>query len=285
MAIPRTINVKPFTQLVKPKLVNPFTIEKKELGLVLSGGGARGAYQIGVWKAMRESQLDQYITKVYGTSVGAINGAAFAQGDFELAEILWKKLHYNRVFHNFNEIAASAAYKPRAIYKVIINLIREKGFNVDPLKELLYEYLDEDRIRTSPIDFGLVVFDVGNLKPKYLRKQDIPKGELIDYVIASATFPLFKAHYIGGVRYIDGGISDNRPFRFFNDDPNITQAICIDLTTARHFYIKDGDRNDLVANYIKASKLLGSPLAFDVKKIERNMALGYADFFKQVNVS
>lgn len=284
MAIPRPINVKPFRKLVTSKLSKPFVIEKKDLGLILSGGGARGAYQIGVWKAMRESNVDQFIKKVYGTSVGAINGAAIAQGDFDLAEALWKKLHYNRVFHNFDAIAASAEYKPRAIYKVVINLIKERGFNVDPLKDLLHDYLDEDIIRASPIDLGMVVFDMRLRKSRYLRKEDIPKGELIDYIIASATFPLFKAHYIDGVRYLDGGISDNRPFRFFNDDTNITQAICIDLTTARHFYIKDGDRKDLVANYIKASKLLGSPLAFDVKKIERNMQLGYKDFFKQVEI-
>jgi len=284
MQLPRTINVKPLKKLVRYKLHKSFTLDESDLGLILSGGGARGAYQIGVWKAMKEVKVDRLIKKVYGTSVGAINGAAFAQGDFALAEALWKELHYSRVFHDFDEIAASAEYKPRAIYRVIVNLIKEKGFNVDPLKELLYEYLDEDVIRKSPIDFGLVVFDVSTLKRKYLKKEDIPKGELIDYVIASATFPLFKAHYIDGVRYLDGGLSDNRPFRFFRDDETIKQAICIDLTTARHFYVKDGGRKDLKANYIKASKLLGSPLAFDLKKIERNMRLGYNDFFKQVDL-
>lgn len=284
MQLPKTINVKPFKKLVQDRLHKSFSLDESDLGLVLSGGGARGAYQIGVWKAMKEAKVARFVKKVYGTSVGAINGAAFAQGDFATAEELWKELHYSRVFHDFDGIAASAEYKPRAIYQVIVNLIKEKGFNVDPLKELLYEYLDEDAIRKSPIDFGLVVFDVSTLKRKYLKKEDIPKGELIDYVIASATFPLFKAHYIDGVRYLDGGLSDNRPFRFFRDDQTIKQAICIDLTTARHFYDKDGGRKDLKANYIKASRLLGSPLAFDLKKIERNMRLGYTDFFKQVDL-
>jgi len=282
MQLRRTISVKPLKKLVQDRFYKPFTLDDSDIGLVLSGGGARGAYQIGVWKAMKEANVIHQVKKVFGTSVGAINGAAFAQGDFKLAEQLWKELHYSRVFHNYSEIAASAEYKPRAIYQVFVKLIKEKGFNVEPLKELLYEYLDEQKIRKSKIDFGLVVFDVSTLKPKYLKKEDIPDGELIDYIIASATFPLFKAHYIDGVRYLDGGLSDNRPFRFFKDDESIKQAICIDLTTARHFYIKDGDCKNLRANYIKASRLLGSPLAFDIQKIERNMKLGYTDFFKQV---
>jgi len=284
MQLPKSINVEPLRKLVQDRLLKPFSIDESDLGLVLSGGGARGAYQIGVWKAMKEARVASKVKKVYGTSVGAINGAAFAQGDFDLAEQLWKDLHYSRVFDNYDGIAASAEYKPRAIYQVIVKLIKEKGFNVDPLKELLYEYLDEDKIRNSHIDFGLVVFDVSTLKRKYLKKEDIPRGELIDYVIASATFPLFKAHYIDGVRYLDGGLSDNRPFRFFKEDNTIKQAICIDLTTARHFYLKDGGCRDLKTNYIRASRLLGSPLAFNLQKIDRNMRLGYHDFFKQVDL-
>jgi len=284
MQLPKKLSVKPLKQLMQDRLLKPFSIDQEDLGLVLSGGGARGAYQIGVWKAMKEAKIAKHVKKVYGTSVGAINGAVFAQGDFQLAEQLWKELHYSRIFDNYENIAASAEYKPLAIYRVFVNLVKEKGFNVDPLKELLHEYLNEDTIRKSPIDFGMVVFDLSTLKTKYLKKEDIPKGELIDYVMASAAFPLFKAHYVDGVRYLDGGISDNRPFRFFKDDKSISQAICIDLTTARHFYEKNGGRDDLKADYIKASKLLGSPLAFDIKKIERNMQLGYDDFFKQVDL-
>ena len=284
MAIAKRGKIKPLGKFVKERFQKKFPIQQEDLGLVLSGGGARGAYQIGVWKGMKEAGLTQYIKKVYGTSVGAINGAAMAQGDLGLAEELWKELHYSKVFHDFDAIAASAEYKPRAIYTVILRLIKEKGLNVDPLKKLLHQYLDEDKIRQSGIDFGLVVFDVSTLKRKYLTLEDIPKGELIDFVIASATFPLFKAHYIDGVRYMDGGLVDNRPFRFFSDDQSIQQAICIDLTTARHFYLKEGKRKDLTVNYIKASRLLGSPLAFDLNKIDRNMKLGYADFFKQVEL-
>ena len=60
-----------------------------KLGLVLDGGGGKGAYQIGVWKAMREFGLDKLVTAVSGTSVGGLNAALFVQGDFDLAYHIW----------------------------------------------------------------------------------------------------------------------------------------------------------------------------------------------------
>jgi len=283
MVLPKRTNIPQLRSLLKNQLVKKrFSISSDRIALILSGGGSRGAYQIGVWKAMMEKGLMPSVKQVYGTSVGAINGAAIVQGDLQLAEGLWKELDYSKVFSDFNSIVSSAEYNPRAIYQTLRKLIKEKGLNVDPLKELLHEFLDEEQIRNSTIDFGLVVFDVGSLKRRYLRKADIPKGELIDYIIASATFPLFKPHYVDGKRFIDGGISDNRPFKFLRNEKTIGQAICVDLTTARHFYIKDADQEHMQVNYIKASKLLGSPLAFDLDKIDRNMKLGYRDVYDHI---
>ena len=64
--------------------------------LVLSGGGARGAYQVGVWKALEELNIKCDI--VVGSSVGSINGALYTQGDFNKAYNLWKKLSIEDVF-------------------------------------------------------------------------------------------------------------------------------------------------------------------------------------------
>ena len=63
----------------------------KRIGLVLDGGGGKGAYQIGVWKAMRETGIDKYIKAVSGASVGGLNAALFVQGDYEKAERIWTR--------------------------------------------------------------------------------------------------------------------------------------------------------------------------------------------------
>lgn len=67
----------------------------KEYGLVLDGGGARGAYQIGAWKALAEAGVK--IKAVAGTSVGALNGALICMGDVELAESIWRDMTFSTV--------------------------------------------------------------------------------------------------------------------------------------------------------------------------------------------
>ena len=61
----------------------------RDIGLVLDGGGGKGAYQIGVWKALRETGLDQRIAVISGASVGGLNAALMVQGDPEKAEQIW----------------------------------------------------------------------------------------------------------------------------------------------------------------------------------------------------
>ena len=61
-----------------------------EYGLVLAGGGVRGAYQIGVWKALKELKIK--VSAVSGVSIGAVNGALFVQGSKTKAERLWNKI-------------------------------------------------------------------------------------------------------------------------------------------------------------------------------------------------
>ncbi len=69
---------------------------RKKTALVLGGGGSRGAYEIGVWQALKA--LGIRIDMVYGTSVGAINAAMVAQGDIDLTADLWKELETDMVF-------------------------------------------------------------------------------------------------------------------------------------------------------------------------------------------
>ncbi|MGL6293008.1 patatin-like phospholipase family protein, partial [Eubacterium aggregans] len=70
-------------------------MKKKEYGLVLSGGGTKGAFEIGVWKALQE--MDTPISCVIGTSIGSLNAALIAQNDFDAAYDFWTNLTINQV--------------------------------------------------------------------------------------------------------------------------------------------------------------------------------------------
>jgi len=74
------------------------TAESKiKTGLVFSGGGGKGAYEIGAWKALREFGIDRMVSAVSGASVGGLNGALFVQGDHEAGEKLWKSISPDRL--------------------------------------------------------------------------------------------------------------------------------------------------------------------------------------------
>ncbi len=65
-------------------------------GLVLEGGGAKGSYQLGAYRALLEMDIE--ISGITGTSIGAINGAMIAQGDFEKAKDLWMAIDPEEIF-------------------------------------------------------------------------------------------------------------------------------------------------------------------------------------------
>ena len=67
--------------------------------VVLSGGGAKGGYQIGVWKVLRQMGFTPDI--VVGTSVGALNGALMALDNFDAALDIWENMSMDSVFQNF----------------------------------------------------------------------------------------------------------------------------------------------------------------------------------------
>ena len=87
----------------------------KEYALCLEGGGAKGAYQIGAWRALKEAGVR--INAVAGTSVGALNGALICMGDLETAEDIWKNispltaLSWTWVFHHISWIPPSADFR------------------------------------------------------------------------------------------------------------------------------------------------------------------------------
>ena len=73
------------------------TQQAKKRAVVLAGGGSRGAYQMGVFRALKELQYDFSI--VTGTSVGSLNGAVMAMDDLELGEKMWSQITTEQIIN------------------------------------------------------------------------------------------------------------------------------------------------------------------------------------------
>ena len=189
---------------------------KIEYTLVLAGGGAKGAYQIGVWKALKELKIK--INAVIGNSVGALNGALIIQNDLDKAFNLWKNITLDKIIKIPKELIKDGTFHidPKNIpkFKVLREIFfKVKGFNTTPLKNLIKSSINEEIVRKAKIDFGLIAYEIKGFRPLEIFLEDIPEGLLSDYLIASASIPfIFQKTEINGRQFIDGGVYDNIPF-------------------------------------------------------------------------
>ena len=134
---------------------------KKEYGVVLDGGGARGAYQIGAWKALKEAGIR--IHAVAGTSVGALNGALICMDDLKKAQDIWKSMTFSKVMNvddGWMEGLFEREHKVKDVLSQIWSVVTAGGIDVTPLKELIHELVDEEKIRQSGKEFYLLTFSL-----------------------------------------------------------------------------------------------------------------------------
>lgn len=189
--------------------------QKETFGLVFEGGGARGSYQIGVWKAIKE--LNIHVDAVVGTSVGALNGALFAQGDLEAALNIWENIKYSTIINVEDDLIQSIAeanWRELSIQQAttqFFDIVKNRGLDITPLKAMLDKMVDEEKLRTSKIKFGLATYNLSELKPCEVMIDDIEEGKVSGYLLASSYLPAFRTERIFGKLFIDGGFSNVAP--------------------------------------------------------------------------
>lgn len=250
-------------------------------GLVLEGGGAEGAYHIGAYKALVEEGIE--VQGVSGTSIGALNGAMIVQGDYERCYELWYDLSYSMVIDASDEEIEKIKHLKlgkedlASVAEKLKTVIADKGFDITPFKNLLNTYIDEEKIRNSGKDFGIVTVNITDLKPLQIYLEDIPNGELRNYLMASAYLPIFKTEKLGGKIYLDGGIYDNLPFGMLK---NKGYRDLILVRTHGMGITRKVDLSDLNAILISPKDDLGKTLEFEPSRSRRNIQLGYYDGLK-----
>lgn len=250
-------------------------------GLVLQGGGTKGSYHIGVWKALR--QLGIEIGAVTGTSIGALNGAFIAQNMFDEALGVWENIKVNDVIDTDEDVYLDFMNfdinlnKTEKYFEYFKKVVKDKGLDVAPLRNLIETHLDEDTLRSSGIDFGLVTVSLTDMKPMELFVEDIPKGKLTDYLLASAFLPGFKPQELDGKRFVDGGVYDNLPIHLITQK-GYKDIIAVEMGSVGFVRrVKDSELNIIK---IQPSGDIGKMLQFDQYTAKRNIDMGYLDTMK-----
>ena len=235
--------------------------------LVLAGGGARGSYQVGVWRALTELGWNPQI--ITGTSVGSLNGAMFALDLYETARDMWTSIRSQDVMELPEETRNLTE-----LHQFLRDVVRAGGMDVTPLEEIVERVLDEDALRASPIRFWLVTVEKRGLKPRELPLEEIPKGKVKDYLLASAAcFPALRAKQIDGVQFLDGGYRDNMPTGLAQK-MGAEELVCVDLEGVG---ITLPNRTGLPTTMVRSYWELGDILHFDPDTARRNIELGYYD--------
>ncbi|HNZ26336.1 MAG TPA: patatin-like phospholipase family protein [Spirochaetota bacterium] len=248
--------------------------------LVLGGGGAKGAYQIGAWRALVEDNIK--FNCVIGSSVGALNGAFIVQNDYEKALKIWENISTDMIVDIPKEFIKdglfhisknSLAYLTDLQKKIFSN----KGLDTSPLQKMIKEFLIEEKIRKSGADFGIVTFELERFKPIEVFLEDVELGKLSAYLMASSTLPGFKKTKIEGKSYVDGGFNDLVPFNIARNR-GYNKIIAIDISGVGIKRKAEIYGTNII--YIRNSMDMGSILDFSPDISKRNIKMGYLDTLK-----
>ena len=251
----------------------------KTYAVALEGGGARGAYQVGVWRALEEAGIKY--NAVSGSSVGALNGALMTMRDLDQAEKIWSNIRYSMVMDVDDELMKGFFDRSlklggvKSLARYALDAIRAGGIDVTPLREWINSVVDEKAVRASDVELFIVTYSLSDMKELDIDVRDLPEGQIGEMLLASAYFPAFKNEKIRGKRYSDGGVQDVVPINSL-----ITRGYK-DLIVIRIYGVGVEKRvripDDVSVTTIAPTEDLGSVLDFESEHAKELMTLGYYD--------
>ncbi len=245
--------------------------------LVLAGGGGKGAYQIGAWKAL--SDMGITFSAVAGTSIGSINGALILGGDYEKATALWKNVSLDKGIKITEELPDKDNLFSKKNWSVLFKeVIKKGGFDASPAAAFVSEYIDENAVRKSGVPFYIVTVQMTDgVTPREIELHDIPETELVDYLMASSNIPLAVGIGPEGEKFLDGGVYDNIPLTTLRKR-GFNRLIVIDISNHKGIGHSLNIYNSQTI-YIRPYdiEVLGDFMGFDEASIERRLNFGYLD--------
>lgn len=250
--------------------------------IALEGGGAKGGYEIGVWRALDEAGVKY--NAVSGTSVGALNGALMAMRDLPRAEAAWNDMRLSKVIELDEEQeenlsrAFSGDIEPgdaRRLIPEAWEIIKNRGLDVAPLRAWVREVVDAGRVKRSDVQLFIATVSLTDRRALELCVNDLPEDEICDMLLASAYHPTFRLEKLGGKFYTDGGFVDTLPLHALvtHGYKDIIAVHIPGIGHERRFRIP----GDVSITYIAPEFDLGGVLNFDAQQSRRDMAIGYLD--------
>ena len=269
----------------------------KKIGLCLSGGGAKGAYQVGAVKALDDLGIFAKISAFSGTSIGSVNTVMITSTSIDYAKDLWL---------NISENPLESTSTLREKIKVSkFKLIQNGLYSMDSLDQLLKEHIIFDHLKQKEV--YITVSEIGeenkgffelfkstykhfvrhDSKVQYIPLSKLSDSDMIEAVKASCSIPIvFPAVISDNKKYYDGGIFDTTPIH------PLAEALCdlvilINISFESRFNLPKRHYSNVKIIEIRPSDDMGKVLDFTNQHSKHLYDMGYQDtitFFKDDEV-
>ena len=191
------------------------------MALVLSGGGAKGAYEAGVAAVFVERGLP--IRLAAGSSAGALNAAMIADGRVDRLDALWRGLSRDRVYALRTPVLFAGLLPG---WLTLLALDRAGSlFDPQPLRELLDASLDLGRVRASPVRLLVITSDLARREPRLFDNQTVTREALMAAAAVPGAFPAVD---VSGTLLVDGGLTGRAPvLEALAAAPDVQRAVVV----------------------------------------------------------
>lgn len=295
--IPKPMTPSASPASVQPELSHAVTLEDlnapiitkedfspdEKWAMVLAGGGGKGSYQIGVWKALREMDLEKNLIALSGSSVGALNAALISLGDYDNAEKIWNSI----MPEQFLDINSSTITGPleNIVQRSLINGLCSR----DGLIDIIDNHLDISKLPLARIPAYVCVawyssdcVDCLDEKPaaEYISLSEVDRYDAKSLLLASSAMPyIYPPELIHDKIYRDGGLADNVP---------VLPMTCVGADKLIVVKLEPNDKvNSSLYSHFKEvveitpsreiGDLLDGTLDFAARNVRFRMLLGYYD--------
>lgn len=278
-----------------------------KLGLVFAGGGGKGAYEIGVWKALRETGFDRYVRAAAGTSVGGLNAALFVQGDYEIAEQIWENISPQQILSRKNRaqkaMEKGEGYRRSIFTRAGMRDIIDRNLNLGIFDEsglncylACYKVKEESKFMYlfNKLDSKKSDENLHNLFRKLLISEQIIEKKatyfnLRNYtfeerkriLLATSAIPLiFPDERVRNAHFVDGSVRDNVPILPLYCQEKCNMIIVVHLKRESDLICYDEYPNARILEIVPKENLGGifrGVLDFDPSHAKERIEMGYRD--------
>lgn len=270
----------------------------KKIGLVLSGGGAKGSYQIGMFRALEELGLMEQVKVISGTSIGALTGLTYTAAGLEETRdlMIYFGTQVNKELRNVDEQIYQYAKKRAEEKQVSLQEFLEdpaySAYSSDGFRNYLKTQLSDEMLKSCMRKLYVCAYCVEMGRPEYFLLNQLEPCWQRELTLASASLPLiFPAVSYKGMHYLDGGCippicgktpenSDKIPLKPLQGEE--VDAILVDFLIPSDYVEHSWVSAKIEYLELRPSFYLeeypgAGTLDFSVERLQHNEDLGYQD--------